>query len=120
MVPRSRSPFPTVDVPDHAHYTIGSVILAIGITGLVGNFLVIYAFCRYSNVIINGFSSTTFWGQRSCEPCVCGRSRSLRSPANMFVINLAVADLLMCITQTPTFFITSLHKRWIFGERGNV
>lgn len=39
-------PFPTVDVPDHAHYTIGSVILAIGITGMVGNFLVIYAFCR--------------------------------------------------------------------------
>ncbi|MEQ2244479.1 hypothetical protein ILYODFUR_017554 [Ilyodon furcidens] len=40
-------PFPTVDVPDHAHYTIGSVILAIGITGVVGNFLVIYAFSRY-------------------------------------------------------------------------
>lgn len=39
-------PFPTADVPDHAHYTIGSVILAIGITGMIGNFLVIYAFCR--------------------------------------------------------------------------
>ncbi|XP_028983217.1 melanopsin-A isoform X2 [Betta splendens] len=90
MVPRSRVPFPTVDVPDHAHYTIGSVILAIGITGLVGNFLVIYAFSR---------------------------SRSLRSPANMFVINLAVTDLLMCVTQTPTFFITSMNRRWIFGER---
>ena len=41
-------PFPTVDVPDHAHYTIGSVILAIGITGMIGNFLVIYAFCRWA------------------------------------------------------------------------
>lgn len=40
-------PFPTVDVPDHAHYTIGSVILVIGITGMIGNFLVIYAFCRW-------------------------------------------------------------------------
>lgn len=39
-------PFPTADVPDHAHYTIGSVILVIGITGMIGNFLVIYAFCR--------------------------------------------------------------------------
>lgn len=38
--------FPTVDVPDHAHYTIGVVILAVGITGMVGNFLVIYAFSR--------------------------------------------------------------------------
>lgn len=45
MVPSH--PFPTVDVPDHAHYTIGVVILVVGITGMVGNFLVVYAFCRY-------------------------------------------------------------------------
>ncbi|XP_041865690.1 melanopsin-A [Melanotaenia boesemani] len=91
MVPEAPHPFPTVDVPDHAHYTIGSVILAIGITGIVGNFLVIYAFSR---------------------------SRSLRTPANMFIINLAITDLLMCITQAPIFFTTSMHKRWIFGEKG--
>ncbi|XP_068182693.1 melanopsin-A-like isoform X2 [Antennarius striatus] len=91
MMSEAPHPFPTVDVPDHAHYTIGSVILAIGITGMVGNFLVIYAFCR---------------------------SRSLRTPANMFIINLAVTDLLMCVTQTPIFFTTSMHKRWIFGEKG--
>lgn len=47
------------------------------------------------------------------------RSRSLRTPANMFIINLAVADLLMCVTQTPIFFTTSMNKRWIFGEKGN-
>uniref|UniRef100_A0A8C7L7L9 Opsin 4a (melanopsin) n=1 Tax=Oncorhynchus kisutch TaxID=8019 RepID=A0A8C7L7L9_ONCKI len=87
----SRHPFPTVDVPDHVHYTIGVVILAIGITGMVGNFLVIYAFSR---------------------------SRSLRTPANMFIINLAITDLLMCLTQAPIFFTTSMHKRWIFGEKG--
>ncbi|KAM3862866.1 LOW QUALITY PROTEIN: melanopsin-A [Diretmus argenteus] len=90
MVQEPPQPFPTVDVPDHAHYTIGSVILAIGITGIIGNFLVIYAFSR---------------------------SRSLRTPANMFIINLAITDLLMCVTQTPTFFATSMHKRWIFGEK---
>ncbi|XP_029927119.1 melanopsin-A isoform X1 [Myripristis murdjan] len=91
MVHEAPHPFPTVDVPDHAHYTIGSVILAIGITGMVGNFLVIYAFSR---------------------------SRSLRTPANMFIINLAITDLLMCVTQSPIFFTTSMHKRWIFGEKG--
>ncbi|XP_045925457.1 melanopsin-A-like [Micropterus dolomieu] len=84
-------PFPTVDVPDHAHYTIGVVILAVGITGMLGNFLVIYAFCR---------------------------SRSLRTPSNIFIINLAVTDFFMCLTQTPTFFINSMHKRWIFGKKG--
>ncbi|XP_053358231.1 melanopsin-A [Clarias gariepinus] len=83
--------FPTVDVPDHAHYTVGAVILVIGITGIVGNFLVIYAFTR---------------------------SRTLRTPANMFIINLAITDFFMCATQTPTFFITSMHKRWIFGKKG--
>lgn len=46
MVQDVRHTFPTVDVPDHAHYTIGSVILAVGITGIVGNFLVMYAFCK--------------------------------------------------------------------------
>uniref|UniRef100_A0A3Q1IIM4 G-protein coupled receptors family 1 profile domain-containing protein n=1 Tax=Anabas testudineus TaxID=64144 RepID=A0A3Q1IIM4_ANATE len=84
-------PFPTVNVPDHAHYTIGVVIMAVGITGMLGNFLVIYAFCR---------------------------SRSLRTPSNIFIINLAVTDFLMCLTQTPVFFITSMHKRWIFGNKG--
>ncbi|XP_061787954.1 melanopsin-A-like [Nerophis lumbriciformis] len=84
-------PFPTVDVPAHAHYTIGVVILAVGITGILGNFLVIYVFCR---------------------------SRSLRTPSNIFIINLAVTDFFMCVTQTPVFFITSMHKRWIFGVKG--
>lgn len=46
MVEESVYPFPTVDVPDHAHYTIGAVILTVGITGMLGNFLVIYAFSR--------------------------------------------------------------------------
>ncbi|XP_008942995.1 PREDICTED: melanopsin-A-like [Merops nubicus] len=83
--------FPTVDVPAHAHHTIGVVILIVGITGTLGNFLVIYAFCR---------------------------SRSLQTPANVLIINLAVSDFLMSITQSPVFFTNSLHKRWIFGERG--
>nr|XP_055057794.1 melanopsin-like [Misgurnus anguillicaudatus] len=83
-------PFPTVDVPDHAHYIIGSVILIVGITGVMGNALVIYVFCR---------------------------SNSLRTAGNMFVVNLAVADLFMSLTQAPMFFVASLHKRWVFGER---
>ncbi len=49
--------------------------------------------------------------------CVC-RSRTLRTPANMFIINLALTDFLMCATQAPIFFTTSMHKRWIFGEKG--
>ncbi|XP_008117317.1 melanopsin isoform X2 [Anolis carolinensis] len=97
LVPTERTmfnlpdPFPTVDVPTHAHYTIGAVILVVGITGTLGNLLVIYVFFRI---------------------------RGLRTPANMFVINLAVSDFLMAITQCPVFFTNSLNKRWIFGAKG--
>ncbi|XP_028832494.1 melanopsin-like [Denticeps clupeoides] len=87
--PEPPNPFPTVDVPDHAHYIIGSVILIVGITGILGNSLVIYVFCR---------------------------TRSLRTPGNLFVVNLAVADLLMSLTQSPVFFVASLHRRWVLGE----
>ncbi|XP_041805165.1 melanopsin-like [Chelmon rostratus] len=81
--------FPTVDVPDHAHYIIGSVILLVGVTGMLGNALVIYVFCR---------------------------SRTLRTPSNLLVVNLAAADFLMSLTQSPVFFVASLHHRWVFGE----
>lgn len=46
------------------------------------------------------------------------RSRSLQTPANIFIINLAISDFLMSITQSPVFFTNSLHRHWIFGEKG--
>ncbi|KAM6163760.1 melanopsin [Rhynchocyon petersi] len=85
------APYPTVDVPDHAHYILGTVILLVGLTGMSGNLMVIYTFCR---------------------------SRGLRTPANMFIINLAVSDFLMSFTQAPIFFTSSLYKQWLFGEAG--
>lgn len=55
-----------------------------------------------------------------CYPCLFffHRSRSLRTPANMFIINLSVSDFLMSVTQCPVFFTSSLNKRWTFGEKG--
>lgn len=81
-------PPPAVDVPDHAHDIVGGVILTVGLTGALGNTLVIYVFCR---------------------------SRTLRSPSNLLVVNLAAADLLMSLTQAPIFFAASLWRRWPFG-----
>ncbi|XP_006915512.1 melanopsin isoform X1 [Pteropus alecto] len=95
-------PFPTVDVPDHAHYTLGTVILLVGLTGMLGNLTVIYTFCR---CILHGVN-------------VMIKSRGLRTPANMFIINLAVSDFLMSFTQAPVVFISSLYKRWLFGQAG--
>lgn len=61
----------------------------VGITGVIGNALVVYVFCR---------------------------SRPLRTPGNMLVVNLAVSDFFMSLTQSPVFFVASLHRRWMFGE----
>lgn len=35
-----------VDVPDHVHYIIALFVFVIGILGITGNVLVIFAFCR--------------------------------------------------------------------------
>ncbi|KAM9734840.1 opsin 4xa [Menidia menidia] len=80
-----------VDVPDHAHYIVAFFVLVIGTVGVTGNALVMYAF--YCN-------------------------KKLRTPPNFFIMNLAVSDFLMAITQSPIFFVNSLYKGWIFGETG--
>ncbi|XP_007458415.1 PREDICTED: melanopsin isoform X2 [Lipotes vexillifer] len=96
-------PFPTVDVPDYAHYTLGTVILLVGLTGMLGNLTVIYTFCSCD--LLHGVN-------------VMIKSRGLRTPANMFIINLAVSDFLMSFTQAPVFFTSSVYKQWLFGETG--
>ncbi|XP_062992158.1 melanopsin-like [Elgaria multicarinata webbii] len=80
-----------VDVPDHVLYTVGSCVLVIGSVGITGNLLVLYAF--FSN-------------------------KRLRTPANYFIMNLAVSDFLMSATQAPICFLNSMHKEWILGEIG--
>ncbi|XP_062383684.1 opsin 4xa [Sardina pilchardus] len=83
--------FRKVDVPDHAHYIVAFFVVVIGAVGVVGNALVIYAF----------FSNKKLW-----------------TPANYFILSLAIADFLMAITQSPIFFINSLYKEWVFGQTG--
>ncbi|XP_042579105.1 melanopsin-A-like [Cyprinus carpio] len=80
-----------LDIPDHVHYIIAFLILIIGTLGVTGNALVMFAF--YIN-------------------------KKLRSLPNYFIVNLAVSDFLMAITQSPMFFINCLFKEWMFGELG--
>ncbi|KAL6096897.1 uncharacterized protein ACO6RY_06110 [Pungitius sinensis] len=80
-----------VDVQAHAHYIVAFFVLVIGTVGVTGNALVMYAF-------------------------FC--NKKLRTPPNLFIMNLAVSDFLMAITQSPIFFVNSLYKGWIFGETG--
>ncbi|XP_066510137.1 melanopsin-A-like [Hoplias malabaricus] len=85
------SVFKKVDVPDHVHYILAFLILIVGTLGVAGNTLVVFAFCS---------------------------NRKLRTMPNFFIVNLALSDLMMALTQCPVFFINSLHTEWMMGELG--
>lgn len=53
-----------VDVPDHAHYIIAFFVFVIGILGITGNVLVIFAFYRYvdASALFN-----YYWFLRYCS-----------------------------------------------------
>lgn len=67
---------------------IGAVISMLGIMSLTGNFIVIYIF------------TTT---------------KSLRTPSNLFVVNLAMSDFLMMFTMFPPVVINGFYRTWILG-----
>ncbi|KAK7895213.1 hypothetical protein WMY93_020538 [Mugilogobius chulae] len=90
-VDKDRGFYRQVDVQDHAHYIVAFFVLVIGAVGVTGNALVMYAF-------------------------FC--NKKLRTRPNYFIMNLAISDFLMAITQSPIFFVNSLYKGWIFGETG--
>ncbi|XP_039634866.1 opsin 4xa isoform X1 [Perca fluviatilis] len=49
---------------------------------------------------------------------MCYSNKKLRTAPNYFIMNQAVSDFLMAITQSPIFFVNSLYQGWIFGETG--
>ncbi|XP_075057734.1 melanopsin-B-like [Mixophyes fleayi] len=79
------------DIPDTVLYTVGSCILFIGLVGVFGNLLVLYAFYR---------------------------NKKLRTAPNYFIMNLAVSDLLMSASQAPVCFMNSFNRQWILGGIG--
>ncbi|GAV07469.1 hypothetical protein RvY_17298-2 [Ramazzottius varieornatus] len=77
--------------PAWMHYATGSYILLVSLTGSIGNALLLWAF--------------------SCAP-------TLRSPSNLLIANLAVADLGLSLFTFPLITISSYQKQWAFGKIG--
>lgn len=48
------------------------------------------------------------------------RNDALRRPRNYFLINLAVTDIGLLLTNNSMHVIASFRKGWVFGQRGNV
>ncbi|XP_061195078.1 rhodopsin, GQ-coupled-like, partial [Saccostrea echinata] len=77
-------------VSDTWHYAIGVFISIVGIVGIFGNATVIYIF------------STT---------------KNLKTPSNMFIVNLALSDLIFSLVMGfPLLTISSFNKKWIWGN----
>ncbi|XP_014274075.1 rhodopsin [Halyomorpha halys] len=70
------------------HGIIGFAIALLGIVGAVGNAMVIYIFCS---------------------------TKTLRTPSNLLVVNLAFSDFLMMLTNSPTMVINSYYETWALG-----
>lgn len=67
---------------------IASFLIVTTVIAVTGNLLVIYLFST---------------------------NKSLRSPANYFVVNLAVSDLLMISLMSPPAVLNAYYETWIFG-----
>ncbi|XP_054286216.1 opsin, ultraviolet-sensitive-like [Macrosteles quadrilineatus] len=72
------------------HYMLGFIYVFFMIIALVGNGLVIWIFCG---------------------------ARNLRTPSNMFVINLALCDFMMML-KTPIFIYNSFNLGFALGQTG--
>ena len=70
------------------HSILGFVIFVLGMVSMIGNY-----------VVISVFTST----------------KSLRSPSNLLVVNLAFSDFLMLFTMGPPMVINCYHGTWTFG-----
>uniref|UniRef100_A0A0P5V7C4 Class a rhodopsin g-protein coupled receptor gprop1 n=1 Tax=Daphnia magna TaxID=35525 RepID=A0A0P5V7C4_9CRUS len=71
------------------HYLLGLVYILLGAISITGNSLVLHLFTK---------------------------TQDLRTPANMFVVNLAFSDLCMMISQFPMFVLNCFNGGvWLFG-----
>ena len=73
------------------HSILGFVMFVFGIISMGGNY-----------IVISVFTST----------------RSLRTPSNLFVVNLAFSDFLMMFAMGPPMVINCYHGTWTLGVMG--
>ncbi|KAK3784009.1 hypothetical protein RRG08_025204 [Elysia crispata] len=77
-------------IPPIWHYAMGCFITLVSIFGSMGNLLVMYIF---------------------------GTTKSLRTPSNMFVVNLSMSDFIFSIIMGfPLMTISCFNRKWIFGK----
>nr|QPZ55121.1 LWRh [Eumaeus atala] len=70
------------------HGILAFIISVIGIIATTGNAMVIYIFCT---------------------------TKTLKTPSNLLVVNLALSDFLIITTMSPPVVVNTYYETWIFG-----
>lgn len=70
------------------HSLLGFTIALFSIIALTGNFIVIYIFTK---------------------------TKTLRTPSNLYVVNLAVSDFMIMFTMGPPMVVNCYYETWVFG-----
>ncbi|KAJ8319407.1 hypothetical protein KUTeg_004498 [Tegillarca granosa] len=78
-------------LPKYWYNIIAFTLTGTGIFGTIENIIVVVLFCRV---------------------------KSLRTSTNMFIISVALSDLLMCALSKPFAIASNLAGVWIFGDSG--
>jgi len=71
------------------HAILGFVIGVLGCISVVGNGMVIYIFCS---------------------------TKSLRTPSNLLIVNLAFSDFCLMLSMSPTMVINCYYETWVLGK----
>jgi r-opsin len=50
-----------------------------------------------------------------CVIYIFAKTKSLRTPSNLFVINLALSDFMIMFTMGPPMVVNCYYETWIFG-----
>jgi r-opsin len=50
-----------------------------------------------------------------CVVFIFTRTKSLRTPSNLLVVNLAVSDFMIMFTMGPPMIVNCFYETWIFG-----
>lgn len=103
--------------PNHSvHYLLGTLYIAFFFVAIIGNGLVLWVFTSYVTFILNSKSIIHSIHSINILIFVC-RAKSLRTPSNVFVINLAFCDFMM-MSKTPIFIYNSFNHGYALGSTG--
>ena len=92
-VMNSSLPSPSDGTEHHYHpafvVTMSALMVVFIVCSIVGNMLVILTICRH---------------------------RQMRTRTNLFLMNLAVADVMVAVLDMPVALVTLIMGKWVFGE----